>query len=443
MADSFITQCPHCGTSFRVRTEQLAVANGSVRCGACLQVFSARNHVVTTAIPAQMVPKPKTPSQPSTSSGLKPAAEKPTHKPVAPSAPKVAKPEAKPEPPKPIPPPKSEPTISKDDFSFDTDDDDDAEFLFMDGDDDDVVFKDSPDDKLFDEDEQEEGFGELSDTFLNLNSYAGKSKKNDHFENETQSLDKRAFEEDDDDGPDESWAESILEELERENVSLSKPAVFEAPQQAYSPPMSHQQKTQAMLPDLDSYDDDDDSSASSLLKKLNHENELDFNAEERLSRLRPLGWVAIILLTITMGAQLAWLERDTYARMDQWRGFYQQACNIFGCTLPDQIDLDSVRTSVLVREHRDPQLTDLRIVDIVLTNRAAFKQQFPAMTLQYSDVNGRIVADQQFLPSEYLKGEMTGVELMPINTRIYISLPIKTPAQNAINYQLVLSSIDS
>ena len=38
---SFITQCPHCSTSFRVSSTQLTAARGMVRCGACLEVFNA------------------------------------------------------------------------------------------------------------------------------------------------------------------------------------------------------------------------------------------------------------------------------------------------------------------------------------------------------------------------------------------------------------------
>jgi predicted Zn finger-like uncharacterized protein len=41
-----VTRCPECSTSFRVTEDQLAVANGAVRCGACLQVFSATDHLV-------------------------------------------------------------------------------------------------------------------------------------------------------------------------------------------------------------------------------------------------------------------------------------------------------------------------------------------------------------------------------------------------------------
>ncbi|MGH8463862.1 MAG: MJ0042-type zinc finger domain-containing protein, partial [Pseudomonas sp.] len=46
MTDSFVTQCPHCQTSFRVSHNQLSVARGVVRCGACMQVFNAAKQLL-------------------------------------------------------------------------------------------------------------------------------------------------------------------------------------------------------------------------------------------------------------------------------------------------------------------------------------------------------------------------------------------------------------
>jgi predicted Zn finger-like uncharacterized protein len=39
------TQCPHCETVFRVYSEQLAAANGRVRCGICGEVFNAMTYL--------------------------------------------------------------------------------------------------------------------------------------------------------------------------------------------------------------------------------------------------------------------------------------------------------------------------------------------------------------------------------------------------------------
>ncbi|WP_313431866.1 MJ0042-type zinc finger domain-containing protein, partial [Pseudomonas sp.] len=62
MTDSFVTQCPHCQTSFRVTHHQLSVARGVVRCGHCLQVFNAAKQLLeqnrAAASRAPVVPPP-------------------------------------------------------------------------------------------------------------------------------------------------------------------------------------------------------------------------------------------------------------------------------------------------------------------------------------------------------------------------------------------------
>ena len=62
MAETNITRCPHCQTTFRIRTEQLAAAKGAVRCGSCLQVFTASDNLVVTA--SEQNPKPVTKQPP-------------------------------------------------------------------------------------------------------------------------------------------------------------------------------------------------------------------------------------------------------------------------------------------------------------------------------------------------------------------------------------------
>ena len=48
---SLIAECPSCQTRFRVTEQQLAVADGRVRCGACLAVFDGRGAIGTGALP--------------------------------------------------------------------------------------------------------------------------------------------------------------------------------------------------------------------------------------------------------------------------------------------------------------------------------------------------------------------------------------------------------
>ena len=51
-AETLTCTCPGCGTRFRVTDAQLAVANGRVRCGACLTVFDGSDQVARPERPA-------------------------------------------------------------------------------------------------------------------------------------------------------------------------------------------------------------------------------------------------------------------------------------------------------------------------------------------------------------------------------------------------------
>src|SRR3989338_4150540 len=86
MTQSFVTQCPHCRTSFRVNLTQLGAAHGAVRCGACLHVFNAAQQLREQG---QQLPGPATPAAAPT------PAPQPS-KPPVPPAPRPAMPSAAP-----------------------------------------------------------------------------------------------------------------------------------------------------------------------------------------------------------------------------------------------------------------------------------------------------------------------------------------------------------
>lgn len=52
------TQCPHCGTTFRVAADQLKLRGGIVRCGACQGVFDGNTALVDLAAAAPVPPPP-------------------------------------------------------------------------------------------------------------------------------------------------------------------------------------------------------------------------------------------------------------------------------------------------------------------------------------------------------------------------------------------------
>lgn len=88
----------------------------------------------------------------------------------------------------------------------------------------------------------------------------------------------------------------------------------------------------------------------------------------------------------------------------------------------------------MVRSH--PKAQNALVVDAMMTNLASFQQPFPLLELQFTDIDGQIIAGRRFSPSDYLAGELTGRSMMPAKQPIHISLDIIDPGSAAVNYQL-------
>lgn len=106
------TQCPHCGTQFRVAADQLKLRGGIVRCGACQQIFDGNSALIDLAAgPAPVVAAPAdaTPEVPSPT----PVDETPVETLASVSEPvseQISEPVAQQEPePEPVPTPASTP----------------------------------------------------------------------------------------------------------------------------------------------------------------------------------------------------------------------------------------------------------------------------------------------------------------------------------------------
>lgn len=150
------------------------------------------------------------------------------------------------------------------------------------------------------------------------------------------------------------------------------------------------------------------------------------------------GWtVGLVLALLLFAGQYIVFNFDWLARDDSYRGSLSSLCALVGCTIPDRDDIRMIHsTNLMVRSH--PNVADALVVDAIITNRADFKQHFPDMELQFTDLDGRIIAGRRFAPMEYLEGELAGLRVMPVKQPIHIALEIIDPGKDAVNYQLRL-----
>jgi predicted Zn finger-like uncharacterized protein len=400
MTDSFVTQCPHCQTSFRVSHAQLSVARGVVRCGSCLQVFNAAKQL------------------------LEQRAGKDA---ITPAAPAIV------EPPEPR-------AISQKQWS--------AAELDLDSLD--------LDEELARLEQREiqptTEFGRQREDNL--------SASRDTVEHEEAPWPDSLFSESAADRAQTAEADLPELELDPSKYSRTEPSLslepVELDDESLPPqlrlhdpldiPMHHKR--------LSATDDIDDDLPSIEPVRKKREPAVRAEALQDLTddplqldwqkRRSPWGrrffWLLLILLGVAaLAGQYIAYHFDELARQDQYRPWFQQLCPQIGCTVPSKVDIAKIKSSnLVVRSH--PDFSGALVVDAIIYNRAPFSQPFPLLELRFADLNGHLIASRRFKPGEYLNGDLEGMAEMPPQTPIHIALDILDPGSKAVNYSLSFHS---
>lgn len=445
MTDAKQTKCPHCGSTFRISDAQLAAKGGSVRCGSCLQVFRADQHLVgaapvapTPAAPPPAKPKGKGPADESWALDL--IGEKGA------AAPQSG---------------------VHDDGSFGFSDDEVDAFIDSDAS---VAVPQQSKGLRFDD--------ELSD----LLDEAGEGLTplpGEHTDRISESAD-------------ESWAKDILSELAVEekqgknkysmelvdDKSKKAPknprlaaamghktdaeedvfaALGAAPAAPKARPAAQRPSDDFLSDDADvlGFLDEDDLSGKaapapapgagtnapnpfSLDRPLAH---VDAPVvlkprREPIDWGRLLTWTFLCLIAIAMFvAQYVYFNFETLAIKPTTRPLFEKACTQFGCRLPDIPDPTRLKVKELVvRKH--PKAEDALQVDAILKNEAPFAQPFPALMLRFTNSQDQVVASRVLRPGEYLAGEAAFLRRMPPETPVRISVSIVDPGKEAVSYSL-------
>ncbi len=427
MTDSFVTQCPHCQTSFRVSHAQLSVARGVVRCGACLQVFNAARQLLEQR-----------------------AIEEPVKEAEAP-VPLVVE-----QAPLPSPAPHPEPRraqVEEDPWQVSEMDLDNLNL----------------DEELARLEQREKQRPDTSgrssvrndDTALTAHretSQADEATWVDTLHNDDVShlpeLQAEVIDE-----HDHAPEPEQTPDTQRTEPSLSSHHDLDDDEPMAPPISARKLPTTEKVERWSAVDDDDDYIAAT------HDDEPEPEVRGKRTRNEPavrdktlldlsddplqldwqrpkprwgrrLAWGILIVLALAgLAGQYIWYHFDHLARQDQYREWFQQVCPQIGCKVPSKVDISLLRSSnLVVRSH--PEFQGALVVDAIIYNRASFSQPFPLLELRFADTSGQLIASRRFKPGEYLNGEMAGKEEMPPQTPIHIALDILDPGAKAVNYSL-------
>ena len=376
MTETYVTQCPHCGTTFKVNQVHLSAANGSVRCGACLQIFKAMDHLSGKKTASATIIKHEGAALRSPGSGEHPQQGTGIHR--------------------------AQTQFSKPKQTFSARDADDFEYRQP----------NSPDDF---------GFGELSEDF---NSVKNKNSDTQNSRKEPKISD---FDE----------AESELESKFSENKSSSNKPQLASRTQSTELRGTDDNQDDNDIPDyLDGHVDLDKPEPLKIMVDNIEAPPHDFENQGAGSSRNLLSWAFLsLLLGVLAIGQIAWYQLPNWSQLNSLRPWYQQLCQLAGCELAVQQDTQRIRSGNLV-VRKDIKNPGALAIDAIIINQAPYQQPFPEIILEFTDLTGKLIADGEFKPTQYLGGELTGENSMSPRTPVHISFSVNDPGTNAVNYQI-------
>lgn len=147
--------------------------------------------------------------------------------------------------------------------------------------------------------------------------------------------------------------------------------------------------------------------------------------------------LAIFALLVTFLLQATYVLRDTLAEQPTLRPLMRDFCAVLDCRLslprePEKILL----TRSEVRSH--PAQRGALLVKASMQNRANFRQPYPVLRLQFTDLDGRPLVGRDFLPREYLPDDVNIQAGMPINSDVNLSLELVDPGGQAVSFNFNL-----
>ena len=163
---------------------------------------------------------------------------------------------------------------------------------------------------------------------------------------------------------------------------------------------------------------------------------LDTEEPEPASLLSRVVWsFAIVLMLVTIGAQLAWFNRDyLLTRYPEIKPWARLLCERVDCEL-----IRHYSTSEIQLINRDvrlhPQYEDTLLVNATISNRSGKVQPYPRIQLALFDTNGKIIASRKFKPEEYLDNSIKIEDGMPVEQPVHFVLEVTGPTRSAVSFE--------
>lgn len=148
------------------------------------------------------------------------------------------------------------------------------------------------------------------------------------------------------------------------------------------------------------------------------------------------GWTAgAIFLVLVFVSQLFWFNRDqVLSKWPELRQWVQAACQKLNCVVVREYRTSDIKLiSRDVRLH--PRYDDTLLVNATMSNSSDTIQPYPDIQFALFDTSGRMIAEREFRPEEYLDNSIAIEDGMPSGQPVHFVLEVTGPTAGAVSFE--------
>ena len=155
-------------------------------------------------------------------------------------------------------------------------------------------------------------------------------------------------------------------------------------------------------------------------------------------RRRPVAGIAwtlgCLLLALMLAAQFAWIKRVELFRNPTTHLWATRICQTIDCRLPPIRDV--AKLELLSRDIRpDPQAAGALMITATVRNNAAFRQPWPVVVVELTDIDNNPVAMRRFRPAEYMPDPARRAAALAPGATAAVAFEVADPGKRASGFR--------
>lgn len=141
-----------------------------------------------------------------------------------------------------------------------------------------------------------------------------------------------------------------------------------------------------------------------------------------------------LILVLALVAQIAWAQRATLIRDPATQAWALHMCANLDCRLPPI--RDTTKLELLSRDIRpDPNNAGALTITATVRNDAAFRQPWPVVVVELTDLDNDVVAMRRFRPAEYMPDRARRAAGLAPGTTAVVAFEVADPGKRAVSFR--------